>query len=339
MKRLISVLLTATILLTACGSDRLDVDVSAISVPAVKIQRYDKAIFAIDTNAIPAGLAALEKEFGGFSTGFINNVVCRSGKDSLSRDRDIRAYLVDYSTRSVYDDCAEYFGSDFTWLETEITSSYKYFRFHFPKRPLPKAVVTDMTGFNYNILQIDGTYGIGLEHYLGSGNLYYDQLQWPAYIRENCRKEYMISNFVKGWMMNEFVYDPPKNDLINRMIYEGKILYLQKALLRTTADSIITGYSQKQLDWCSENEAKMWATLIEQNKLYSENDEDLQHYTQDAPFTPDFPRESPGKVGNWLGLRIVETYMEKNPTLSLEELMQQKDGQVILMKSKYKPSF
>lgn len=321
----------------SCESDPLDVDVSAITVPQAKIGRYDKALFAVDTNNIPGGLVSLEKQFGGFSTGFINNVVCRSGPDSLSRDLDIRIFLTDYSTRSVYDDCNKIYGSDFSWLETEITETYKYFRYHFPNRPLPKAIVTDMTGFNYNILQIDGTYGIGLEHYLGSSNLYYEQLQWPAYIRKNCRKEYIVSNFVKGWMMNEFPYNPPKNDLINKMIYEGKILYLQTAFLRNSPDSIITGFTQKQLDWCGENEGMMWSELIKKNKLYSEDDEDLQHYTQDAPFTPDFPRESPGKAGNWIGLRIVEAYMKAYPKTSMEELMKLNDGQAILMKSKYKP--
>lgn len=339
MKPFLPAFLTLAILFSSCESDRLNVDVSSISVPRIKIGRYEKSFFAMDTADIAGGLKRLQEQYGGFSTGFVNNVVCRSGDDSLVRDMDIRGFLTDYSTRSVYDDCNKTFGDDFSWLEDEITNACKYFRYHFPNRPLPKAVVTDMTGFNYNILQIDGTYGIGLEHYLGESSIFYSQLQWPKYISRNCRKEYMTANFVRGWMMNEFAYEPPKNDLINRMVYEGKILYLQKALLRGTADSVITGYSQAQLEWCVANEGKMWAKLIELNKVYSEDDEDLQHFTQDAPFTPDFPRESPGKAGNWLGLRIVEAYMALYPQTSLEELMKMKDGQAILLKSKYKPEY
>ena len=185
------------------------------------------------------------------------------------------------------------------------------------------------------------SYGISLDYYLGENNIFYDALQdkWPAYRRRVSTKDYMTANFVKAWMMNEFPYNPEVNSLINKMVYEGKILYLQKALLRNTPDSIITGYSQIKLDWCVENEAKMWATLIEQKKLYSENEEDINHFTEDGAFTPGFPRESPGKAGNWIGLRIVEAFMAKNPSLTIEQLMQIKDGQSILIRSRYKPKF
>jgi uncharacterized protein YjaZ len=83
----------------------------------------------------------------------------------------------------------------------------------------------------------------------------------------------------------------------------------------------------------------MWATLIEQKKVYSEEEEDINHFTEDGAFTPGFPRESPGKAGNWLGLRIVESYMEKNPTTTIPQLMELKDGAAFLNRSKYKPKF
>lgn len=333
----VALLLFLNVGLISCGSDPLDVDVSAISVPQVRVERYDSALFAVDTSKIPQQLDALQKKFGDFSPGFINNIVCRSGRDSILRDLDIRNFLNDYSTRGVYNDYSKIYTGDFSWLEKDITAAYKHFKYYFPKRELPKGVYTDMTGFNYNILQIEGYYGIGLEYYLGSSSVYYDQLQWPAYKRYTCRKEYMASNFVRAWMMTEFPYQPPKNDLINRMVYEGKLLYLQKALLRETPDTIILGYSQKQLQWSLDNEFKMWSSLIENQKLYSEDEEDLQHYTEEAPFTPDFPRESPGKAGNWLGLRIVEAFMKNNPKVTLEQLMQNQDGAAILNRSKYKP--
>ena len=149
----------------------------------------------------------------------------------------------------------------------------------------------------------------------------------------------MAAGFVRSWMMNEFPYTSEKNDVINRIVYEGKIMYLQRALLRETHDTIITGISAAQLEWCEANEAEMWAKMIEENTVYSENEEDLNHMTMDAPFTPGFPRESPGRAGCWIGLRIVEAYMERFPETTLGELMELNDGQLFLTQSKYKPSF
>jgi hypothetical protein len=343
MKRCLPVAAAVAMLFTSCESDPLDVDVSAISVPEVKVLRYEQDLFSIDTTKMAASVAALHAKYGDFSRGFINNLICRQVPDSIMCTIAIQNFVFSPAVgyRAIYDETQKIFPGDMAWLEEDIEGAYKHFRYYFPKRELPKAVYTTMTGIEYNIFNVEGAYGIGLEFYLGEKSFFYDALAepWPAYRRRVSRQEYIASNFVKAWMVNEFPYDPPKNDLINKMVYEGKLMYLQKALLRDTPDSIITGYPQDKLDWCEANEAKMWATLIEQQKVYSENEEDLNHYTEDGPFTPGFPRESPGKAGNWLGLRIVEAYMAKNPTVTLEDLMNQKDGAAILNKSKYKPKY
>lgn len=328
---------------SSCTNDPLDVDVSGISVPPVKILRYEKDFFALDTNKMAESLDRLHQRFGDFNDGFVNHIVCSQAPDSLGCDYAIRDFVLNAGYRDVLKECNTLFPTDFSELENGITDAYKHFRYHFPKRELPKNVYTTMTGFNYGILQISNCYGIGLEYYLGENNfIYYSESlrdKWPAYRRHVSTKEYMLENFVKAWMMNEFPYDPPKNDLINKMVYEGKLLYLEKALLRNTPDSIIMGFPQAKLDWCMENEAKMWATLIEQKKVYSDNEDDINHFTADGPFSPGFPKESPGKAGTWIGLKIVEAFMEKNPNVSLEELMKLKDGAALLNRSKYKPKF
>jgi hypothetical protein len=330
-------------LFSSCKNDRLDVDVSAISVPQVKIMRFDQSFFNLDTTKMAKSLEHLHVEYGDFADGYINNIICREAPDSLGCDYALRDFLYNRAIgmRDVYEECNKIFPGQLTDLENELTGAYRHFTYHFPKRKLPHAVYTAMTGFNYNIFNVQGDYGISLEFYLGEKNTYYDALPdlWPGYRRRVSTKEYMAANFVKAWMMNEFPYDPPKNDLINKMVYEGKILYLQKALLRNTPDSIITGYPQAKLEWARENEAKMWATMIEQKKVYSDNGEDLNHFTEEGSYTPGLPKDSPGKAGNWIGLRIVEAFMEKNPNTTMEELMNMKDGAALLNRSKYKPKF
>ena len=50
------------------------------------------------------------------------------------------------------------------------------------------------------------------------------------------------------------------------------------------------------------------------------------------------PQESPGRIGNWVGWKIVKKYMNKHSNVSLHELMSEKNAQQILSKSGYKPS-
>lgn len=328
---------------SSCKNDPLDVDVSSISVPQVKIMRFDKAFFTLDTTQMAKSLDHLHVEYGDFADGYINNIICRTAPDSIGCDYAIRDFVYNRALgmKDVYLECNKVFPGNLTGLENELTDAYRHFRYYFSGRKLPSAINATITGFNYNIFNVQGDYGISLEFYLGKDNSYYDALPdlWPNYRRRVSSKEYMAANFVKAWMMNEFPYDPPKNDVINKMVYEGKLLYLQKALLRNTPDSIITGYPQAKLDWAIENEARMWATMIEQKKVYSDNGDDLNHFTEDGSFTPGLPKNSPGKAGNWIGLRIVEAFMVKNPTTTLAQLMEIKDGAAILNRSKYKPKF
>lgn len=47
-------------------------------------------------------------------------------------------------------------------------------------------------------------------------------------------------------------------------------------------------------------------------------------------------QDAPGRLGIWLGWRIVESYMEHNESISLQELMSEPDAQKILESSFYK---
>ena len=58
----------------------------------------------------------------------------------------------------------------------------------------------------------------------------------------------------------------------------------------------------------------------------------------DGPSATGMPPESPGNIGAWLGLQIVEAYMKQHPEKTLKELITEPiDAQRFLMESKYKP--
>ena len=63
----------------------------------------------------------------------------------------------------------------------------------------------------------------------------------------------------------------------------------------------------------------MWQYLIEKDLLFSTDQLTIRKLTGEAPFTSYFTNESPGRAAVWIGFRIVESYMVKNPDISLEE--------------------
>ena len=121
------------------------------------------------------------------------------------------------------------------------------------------------------------------------------------------------------------------------MIRHGKILYTVSVLMPETPEHIIMGYSEAQWDWVKENEANMWNTLVASKDLYATSMMIKNQYIGEGPFTKPFTQESPGRAGAWLGWQIVESYMRSNPQISIQQLLQQPDAQMILNNSNYRP--
>ncbi|MCY1379710.1 gliding motility-associated lipoprotein GldB [compost metagenome] len=80
----------------------------------------------------------------------------------------------------------------------------------------------------------------------------------------------------------------------------------------------------------------IWAHIIDRELLNSENPAVNAKYFGERPYVGEISGDCPGRVGQWLGWRIVELYRMKNPQVSLQELMLNEDAGAILRGSKYR---
>jgi uncharacterized protein YjaZ len=119
------------------------------------------------------------------------------------------------------------------------------------------------------------------------------------------------------------------------MIYYGKLHYLKDILLPETPNYQKIGYTAIQEKFCMENEFQMWSYLVDEKLLYDNNIKNYQRFIEDGPFTKfylEIDRESPGRIGQWLGWQIVKSYMENNE-VTLDQLLKT-EPTVIFNKSK-----
>ncbi|MDP5120498.1 MAG: gliding motility protein, partial [Spirosomaceae bacterium] len=61
-----------------------------------------------------------------------------------------------------------------------------------------------------------------------------------------------------------------------------------------------------------------------------------ERYIGERPGVPEIGPACPGRIGQWLGWRIVQAYREENPNSSLADLMKITNAQEILKGSKYR---
>jgi uncharacterized protein YjaZ len=159
----------------------------------------------------------------------------------------------------------------------------------------------------------------------------------PQYMYKNMKPEQVVPQAVKGWLQSMYETDTKRDNLLEYMVFEGKLLYATDALLREAPDSIKIGFTPDAMEWCNTYEARIWAHLVDQELLYSTEYMNINKWINQAPFVAGIPKDSPGRLGQWVGWQIVRSYMKNNPELSMLQLMENQNAQDILARSNYKP--
>jgi uncharacterized protein YjaZ len=96
-------------------------------------------------------------------------------------------------------------------------------------------------------------------------------------------------------------------------------------------------FSKAQMDWTEENEADIWQYIVHEDLLFSKNEQQFRTFINYAPFAKGMPLEAPGRVGYYIGYRMVSEYVRNNE-IDIEDLMYLTDSREFLKKSKYKPT-
>lgn len=332
---LLYILFACSFFMVSCGGDPLDVDTSAIELKPVKIDRLEQDLFALDTSNVNSFTENMQKKYGPFYSVFISGIINNGGIADSSYAFRLKQFISDKDMKAVYADCQKTY-PDLVALEQSFLETFKRYNYYFPEKNIPK-VVTMMSGFNQSLVYADSTLAIGLEMFLGEKSVFYQMLAMPRYKTLFMNKENIVPDAIRVWMLNEFPYNMEKSDLLSEMVYMGKIMYLTDALLPNVHDTLKIQYTEKQLDYCTQNEFNMWSYFAAQKLLYTTDQAEIMKYTAEGPFTAAFSKESAPRIGYWIGWQIVRQYMKNNPEVTLQDLINETDSQLLLSKSKYKP--
>ena len=126
------------------------------------------------------------------------------------------------------------------------------------------------------------------------------------------------------------------NPLIQQMVEKGKRLYVLSKLLPTTEEYMLMGYTANQLKDTYANERRVWDLFIQNNLLQVIDNNIIKNYIGEGPKTQELGEGAPGNIGSFVGWQIVKKYMQKNPGISLPDLMKM-NPETIVQEAKYKP--
>lgn len=323
--------------ISSCRQEDKKPDVSTIPVN-LSVKRFEQDLFNSNPANMKESLANLESKYGNFFNLFAYQVTSLGHPDTAVMIERLTGFVTDTNFRTIYNDCQQQF-ADFSKYTNELTESFRYYKYYLPKKTIPE-IVTLISSFSYPVISDSTSLGISLDMYLGSNYKYYNTLEppLPNYLRNRMRPEYLVSDAMKGWLMSDYDSDEPGAKMLDRMISQGRILYMLNKILPDVDDTLKTGYSKKQLNWCYANEKQIWSFFVDNKLLFTTEPNLLNKYVNEGPTTNGFPKDAPGNIGQFLGWQIVKSYMKNNPLVSPAELMEKKDLQAIFNTSKYKPA-
>ena len=333
-----AVLFSVIIFFAYCKSGKNAPDVSGINVNS-KIERFDKAFFALDTNNISRGLYQLNQAFPYFTNDFVANIL---GAGPLS-DTNQTALVASRRFLSSYTPVKDSIELEFQqlgWLEKELQLSLQYVKYYFPKYVLPPKIVTYIGPFDApGVAMTRYTLAIGLQLYAGKDFSFYKSPQgqelYPLYISRRFEPEFITPNCMKAIAEDIYPDNSGNRPLIEQMIEKGKYWWVLDHFLPETSDSLKTGFTGKQLNWCKSNEGQIWNVFL-QYDLFTIDPDLIKNFIGEAPNTQGMPDTSPGNIGQWVGWQIVKKYAENNPAVTPEQLLATK-ARKIFEDSKYKP--
>ena len=310
-------LILATCVFVSCKKENKNlVDVSHIPV-TINIDRFDVDFYS----STPKTLVDTKKKYPMLFPHNIDSVWINK-----INDKDEQELFSE--TQKLY--------QNIDFLNEDLEELFKHIKYYNPKFKTPK-VITMLTNIDYDnrVVLTDQFLLISLDCYLGKEHEFYSD--YPGYIRQNNTKNHIVVD-VANQIIEKQVSTNRNRKFLDKIIAEGKKMYLLDSYLPLVSDAVKIGYSEEKLNWAKASEEDVWRYFIEKDILYSTESKLNQRFIDLAPFSKfylSFDNESPGRMGVYIGWQIVRAFMRNND-VSLQALMQMNEEE-IFKKSKYKP--
>lgn len=227
--------------------------------------------------------------------------------------------------------------ADMADVRNQLAEAFTNINKDFPTFRPPK-VVTTVTGFmGPDLVVTDSLIIIGLDYFAGPKAKYHPpRTEFPDYILRRYQKPYIAPAIVFAISDKYNATNRADQSLLADMVYYGKGYVFTKTMLPEAADSLVIGYSNRQLTDTYASQGAVWAHFIDNQLLYQINPAIKQRYMNERPFTAEISTQCPGAIGRWLGWRIVGRYHDTNTSVSIADLMRTADARKLFAESGYK---
>ena len=294
----------------------------------LEFDRYEEVLFNLDTARFQEELMKIQNRYRVFLSGDLNN------PEAVQYLKDFAA---DPFSILLYNKVKATF-PDLKQIEPVVEDVFAHFHYYYPDIELPQKAFTCITGVHPDeppVQIIDNQLVISLDWYLDEEEVY-DQIGMPRYMSLR-RNKLTLAKEVAEQLYMFYMYEWRKQgQVIGEMVFCGRRDFFIEALCPELPDSVLLGYSSDQWRWAVDNEGQVWADIVGNRRLYEAGLDTYMMFFGDGPFTQAYSNDAPSRLGEFFGLNIIRSYFSNNE-ISLQDLMQRKDFQIVFQDSGYKP--
>lgn len=309
------------LILFSCSSDPLDVDTSNVQMDISYVD-MDETFRSSDSATLVKVVNDYKQEIKDvYEYEFGHCLNFGDVSDSAVFDAMTKFMSDEYIHRLEQEIATKF--KDKSKIEAKITDGFTYLKAHFPKEKYPEHVVFLNSLFHSSAASFESDIAVGLEQYLGPETDVIKELpsnEYYQWYKDGMEAKFLERDVIATWVSANHLPAPISGSLAEFMIHWGKIIYFVEASFPKADKELIIRYSKADYKWALENEASYWQYLVDQKLLFVLDERTKANMIQDGPFTPGLPEKGPDRLGQFLGWRMVQQYMENNSDLPLSEL-------------------
>ena len=324
--RAIGLMILVVLLIESCGQEKCREVEPIESTLDLKVIRTEQELFASQS---VGDVTAYLKKYPQLATYFWHSYDYPS--DSVLASR-IFPQIQHPSVDTVFQESIRAF-EKMNEVEEVLSEAFSRLKYYYPKAETPQ-VYSAVSVFYNDLFISDSLIVLGLDHFIGD-EASYDPQDIPAYILARYDKEHLPS-IVMQFVAGHYVRAGKNQSLLSDMIDFGKTYYLNSQLMPCTPDSILMGYTPRQMKDIKANREVIWANFVENQLLYDTDHFIKKKFLSERPNVYEIGEDCPGRIGVWVGWEIVKSYMANND-VGIVELMDDTDHHKIFELSGYKP--
>ena len=246
MRYISSVLIIITLVFSSCSDSRKAPDVENIDVKFELIPFY-KDLSEISPDSIKQALPALKSKYGNYLKAISVKVLRIGSPDDEDYPNNLKQFLEYDANRDVFRKIDSLY-PDINTFRPGIEQAFKYYKYYFPENNCPD-VYFHISGFNQSVVVDSAWLSVSIEKYLGANCIFYKWLEVYNYLRRSMISQKVVPDIMKAIALTSFPFQPDKHNLLNNMIYQGKILYFVQQTCPDLPDTLLFDFTEKQLEW------------------------------------------------------------------------------------------